>query len=778
MSNGEAEGTSGSHGPGPASTPSWWRRAHLLAARLVVGATAALVVGITLLPMPQRAVQVPTLVYADNGALLAALSPGERVPVTYGQIPYALRAATLAAEDATFFRNFGIDPAAILRAALADLRAGRVVQGGSTITQQLAKNLYLSDARTLSRKLVEVLYTLRLEATHSKRQILTSYLNTIYYGEGAYGVGAAAETYFAEPVSRLDLAQAALLAALPAAPQLYDPYLHPAAAGARQRWILQRMAALGFVSRARATAAAAEPLTYQRGQPPVTGPSAGYFIDYVLATIGHHDPALEAAVRAGGYRVYTTADPAMQAAADRAFADYMPPGTPDAQGVLQPQGALVAIDPATGAVRALIGGRSYRQTPFNRALYAMRQPGSTFKAFLYATAVGLGYPVTARQFDGPVSYPGAGGAPYVVHDYNGYSMRWLTMREAVADSVNVVAVKWARVVGLLRVIATARRMGLTTPLHRTLPLVLGTYGTTPLALAAAYVPLANGGWAVKPWCVVRVVNPAGDTVWAPPPPRLRRALNPGVAYIVTSLLESVMTSGTGRRLLPIVGRPVAGKTGTTNGLKDAWFVGYTPNLVTSVWVGDDTPANLGGYGDTLAGPIWAHFMADALAGTPPRDFRRPADVRVVTVSALDGLLPNATSPTVPELFLAGTTPTKHSTLSGYAGRYPGLTGIPGSQVTPPGSVTGPGTSSSTGASGSGAGTASGTRSGTGSRSGAGGTGSGSVAGTASGTASRSGAGASPGLQTGPGLPLPGTIPEVGGTPTLPGGSLPPRAGGA
>jgi 1A family penicillin-binding protein len=688
------EGT-GAPGPRVPQHLRWWRRVHVFSARLVACGAGALVLAVVFLPVHPRANRVPTLIYADNGRLVAALSPGERVPVSYDEIPYDVRAATLAAEDATFYRNFGIDPAAILRAAFIDLRAGAVVQGGSTITQQLAKNLYLSDARTFRRKALELLYTLRLQATHSKTQILTSYLNTIYYGEGAYGIGAAAEIYFDEPLSRIDLAQAALLAGLPAAPQLFDPYLHPAAARRRQLWVLQRMASLGFVSAARAAAAAAEPLRYQRGHVTAPGPPAAYFVQYVLASIGQHDPGLEAAVRAGGYRVYTTLDPTMQEAADRAFASYMPPGAPNALGVIEPEGALVAIDPRNGAVRALIGGRSYRQSPFNRALYAMRQPGSTFKAFLYATVVGRGYPVTDRLFDGPVSYPGAGGKPYVVHDWDGYSRRWVTVREAVADSVNVVAVKWAKIVGPAAVIATARRMGLTTPMQPTLPLVLGAYSTTPLELADAYLPLANGGWAMAPWCVERVVSPAGETVWAPPSPTPRRALDPGVAYIVTSLLQSVMTDGTGRHLLPIVGRPVAGKTGTTNGLKDAWFVGYTPTLVADVWVGDDTPADLGGYGDTIAGPVWAHFMANALAGTPVRTFPMPADVRIVRVSAVDGLLPNPTSPTVPEVFLAGTVPTRRSPLIGYAGRDPGLTGIPGSQITPPpASATGPAASAS------------------------------------------------------------------------------------
>jgi 1A family penicillin-binding protein len=672
-------------GPRARPAPSWtWRLRRALAWTVVAGA-AALAALVALVPLPPTAAGTrgPTLVYGADGQLVAELGPGLRLPLAYAQIPYDVRAATLAAEDASFYRNFGIDPVAIARAALVDLRAHAIVEGGSTITQQLAKNLYLSQARTWGRKLLEVVYTLRLEATHSKDQILADYLNTIYYGEGAYGIGAAAHVYFDQPAQALDLAQAALLAAIPAAPARYDPFLHPQAARARRQWVLARMAALGFVPRAAAEAAAAEPLGLRRGPPVPLGPAAGYFVDLVLAEIGHHDPALEAAVRAGGYRVDTTLEPAVQAAADQAFAAYLPPGVPDARGILQPQGALVAIDPRTGAVRALVGGRNHRLDPFDRALYALRQPGSTFKPFVYATALGLGYPVTARQYDGPTAFPGPGGRPYVVHDYDGYTYRWITMREAMADSVNVVAVRWAEVVGVRRVIATARRMGLDTPLTPSLPLALGADATTPLALADAYVPLANGGWAIPAWAVVRVVDGAGHVAWAPRPPVPHRALDPGVAYLTTSLLESVMTDGTGARLAPIVGRPVAGKSGTTDGLRDAWFAGYTPDLVAVVWVGDDTPTPGVGYGSDVAGPIWAHFLAQALAGTPPRPFPRPSDVEVVTVSAVDGLLPNPTSPRVREVFLRGTAPTRRSPLVGYAGRIPGLIGIPPSTILPP-----------------------------------------------------------------------------------------------
>lgn len=647
-----------------------------------VGMVGAFAATVALLPVPPAPGGPPTVIYDSRGVEAGTLAaPGSRVPVPLSEVPQDLQTATISTEDASFYRNFGVNPVAIVRAALVDLRARAIIEGGSTITQQLAKNLYLTDRRTLGRKLLELLYTFRLDATHTKPQILDMYFNNIYYGQGAWGVGAAAQAYFGENVSSLDLAQSALLAGLPAAPTLYDPYQHPRAAQSRQHWVLGRMVDTGAITEQQARSAMAEPLHFTHGTVSTT-PPPGYFFQYVLAQVGLHSPALEADIRRGGYQVYTTLNTRVQAAADAAFQKYMPAGRP-VSGALEPQGALVAINPVSGAVEALVGGRSAQTAPFNRALYALRQPGSTFKPFLYATVIAAGYPPTAQQFDGPVTYTGYDGQPYTVRDEGPYPQRSLTMREALAVSSNVVAVKWAQIVGLPQVIATARRMGITSPLQPTLPLVLGADDVTPLELADAYVPLANLGTAYPAWCIERVVGPGGRVVWAPHAPSGRRALTPGVAYIVTNMLQSVLQNGTGRALAPIMGRPGAAKTGTSTDNNDAWFVGYTPDLVTAVWVGNDTPSPLAGGGAALAGPIWAHFMAQALQGTPSAIWVRPADVAEVRVSALDGLLPNASSPTVPELFLRNHEPGTVSPIWGTAQVSPGLIGIPGAPITPP-----------------------------------------------------------------------------------------------
>lgn len=659
----------------------WVRRLGWVGVSLV----AAVVALIAVLPIRVPAMSNPTVIYDDRGRVLATLYRQNRVPVTLAEVPAVMQRAVIDAEDRDFYGDFGINPRSILRAAIVDLRERRIVQGGSTIAQQLAKTLFLTPARTFTRKIEEVAYTLKLEATYTKPEILQMYLNDVYFGDGAYGVGAAARTYFDKPVQALTLPEAALLAGLIRAPGAYNPYVHPKLAQQVRLNVLDSMVAAGTIDRAQAAAAAAQPLgvVARRPQP---GSERSYLIHYILGQVTAAHPNLADSLRRGGYRIFTTIDLTMQEAAEKDFARYMPPGKPDSQGIVQPEGALVAIDPQTGGIRAMVGGRGNPGDTFNRAVDAQRQPGSTFKAFLYSAVLSAGYTVADRQMDAAVSYPGADGGVYRPTDYGStpYLNKEVTVREALAISDNVAAVKWANLIGPERVIAVARRMGITSPMQPTLPLVLGAYTVTPLELADAYVPLANLGKAIAPWSIRAVIAPDGRPVAMPAPPKARQALSPGVAYIVTSLLESVLTQGTGKGLLPILqGRPAAGKTGTTNDQKDAWFVGYTPSLVAAVWVGDDIPRPMAnGYGSQLAGPIWAHFMADAERGTEISDWAQPGDVVTVKVSADDGLLPNPSSPTVPEVFLRGTVPTAVSPILSRTAP-PAPVGLPGDMMNPP-----------------------------------------------------------------------------------------------
>ncbi|MBX6378224.1 MAG: PBP1A family penicillin-binding protein, partial [Clostridia bacterium] len=622
-------------------------------------AFVALVLAVLLTPLPRAQVPQATQILDAEGRLAAKLFVENRTPVPLAEVPVALREAVVAVEDDRFYRHFGIDPIALVRALVINLRAGHIVEGGSTITQQLAKNLYLTRERSLGRKVYEAFLTLQLEARYSKDEILEMYLNQIYLGHGTYGVEAASRLYFGKPVRELDLAEAALLAGLPRAPETYSPFRNPDLALQRRRHVLNRMAELGYLKREQADAAAAEPLRLAQRPP---RQRAAYFVDYVLRQIEARHPEMTDSLYVGGYRIYTTMDLRMQEAAERALAEGLPPGRPDRRGVPQPEGALVAIDPRNGYIKALVGGRDPDHPRDNRAVEARRQPGSAFKPFLYAAVLSRGYTVVDRQVCEFVRFPGRQpGEWYTPADYTEggrrppYHNRPMSVREAVEISDNVVAVRWTDQIGPRAVIDTARAMGIQSRLEPTLDIALGSYEVTPLEMAVAYAPLANLGWAVEPVAILRIVGPDGQVV-EEQRPRTRKVLDEGVAYILTDVLKGVLTRGTARNLGPLLDRPAAGKTGTTEFSDNAWFVGYTPDLVAAVYVGNDRPSPLPGAGASLAGPVWARFMREALAGRPATDWSRPANVLSVRVSADDGLLPNFTSPTVEELFLAGTEP--------------------------------------------------------------------------------------------------------------------------
>ncbi len=644
------------------------RKAHRLArglrwAALGLGGVAVALgltlLALSLLPLPAPRLPRASEIYDANGVLVTKLFVQNRTPVPLARMPRQLRQAFLAVEDDRFYRHPGVDPLGIARAAVRNLLAGRVVEGGSTITQQLARSLYLTPERTLARKLQELFLTLQLEARYSKDEILELYLNSIYLGSGAYGVQAAAQLYFGKDVSDLTLEESALLAGLARAPELYNPFKDPDLAVRRRNVVLSRMAAVGFLPEEAAARAQAAPLRLAERPPPGR---AAYFVDYVLRELRSRHPGLERDLYRAGYRIYTTMDVRMQEAAERAVAELLPPAQPDARGVPQPQVALVALDPRNGYLRALVGGRDPEHASNNRAVTAHRQPGSAFKPFLYAAVLEAGYTAADQQVCEYVSYPGAeAGRPYVPTDYteggrrSPYHNRPLSVREAIEISDNVVAVKWAATIGPRRLAEMAHRLGIESDLEPALPLALGSSEVTPLEMAVAYAPFANMGWRVKPIAVLRVEDPQGR-VLEENRPQLTKVLDEKVAYILTDILKGVITRGTASNLAGWLDRPAAGKTGTTDRNENAWFIGYTPDLVTAVWVGNDLPSPLPGFGSTLAGPVWAGFTRRALAGLTARDFVRPPGVITVAVSAADGLLPNPTSPVVHELFVAGTEP--------------------------------------------------------------------------------------------------------------------------
>lgn len=649
--------------------PTGGRRARLARlarpARLaLLGAILAFFVGSVSLfalvqatPLPPAPELVGSTVYGRNNEVVARLFLEDRTPVPIAGLPRHLLDAVIAIEDYRFLRHKGIDPIGIARAVFRNTLAGRRVEGASTITQQLARELYLTQERTYTRKVQEALLALRLEQLYDKTRILEMYLNQVYWGHGAFGVEVASQIYFGQPASEVSLAEAALLAGLLRSPENYTPHRYPEVAVRRRNFVLGRMAELGYISEAQAQAARDEPLRLAPLRPRVQ--EAPYFIDYILAEIGRTHPEVSRAAYHAGFQIYTTLDLAMQRAANQAMQTKLTRGEPDAQGVTQPQAALVAVDPQTGGILAMVGGRSYRETQLNRTAQAHRQPGSAFKPFLYAALIDRHYTTISQQVCEPVSFPGGPGQPrWTPVDYGDdpYHDRPMTMREALKVSDNVVAVRWLYEIGPQVMIDYARRMGITSPLAPFLPLALGTFEVSPLELATAYSPLANGGMRVEPLAVLRVLTRDGQ-VLIENRPRVQPAIPAATAFLVTDMLRSVMgPGGTGAHLGWQLNRPSAGKTGTTNEARDAWFVGYVPQLVSAVYVGYDEPATLWGPGGRVAGPIWLEFMRLALREVPPADFPMPPDVVEVALCAETLLPAGPTCPQVRERFREGTAP--------------------------------------------------------------------------------------------------------------------------
>jgi 1A family penicillin-binding protein len=633
---------------------------------LVVLAAALLALAVAgLADLPETKVPLTSTFFDRDGQVVATRFEQNRFAVTLDQVPPALAAAFIAVEDHRFYRHFGLDVQALLRALWRNLLAGRLAEGGSTITQQLARNLFLTPDKTLSRKLQEAMLAVQLERRFTKDEILEKYLNTIYFGHAAYGVEAASRTYFGKPVQELTLAEAAMLAGIPRGPALYSPFLDFTAAKARQEVVLSRMSEEGFISEAEKDTALAAKLVLRDRSPGIGNVQYGaYFIDYLiereLAAIFPEDPQI---VYRGGLQVHTTLDREMQHAAEEAVKTLLPVLGGE-QGVQQPQVALVAIDPRDGGIRALIGGRDFRQSQFNRAIPpagARRSPGSAFKPFVFAAALEAGFTPANVRVSEPVSYTIPGQAePYMPGEYGGEFFGPLIMRRALARSSNIVAIKTHMEIGPQRAVEVAGRLGIGSPLLAVPSLPLGTSHVTPLEMAAAYAAFANLGLRVQPLFITRITDSTGRLLYENRP-RLSAVLDARIAYLLTNMLRDVLApGGTGSFLGPLVNRPAAAKTGTSEDHRDAYIVGYTPELVAAVWVGNDNNSTLGRgqTGGRLAGPVWANFMRHALQDVPAGDFARPHGLEEALICPETGLLHNPLCAVTPvqELFLAGTAP--------------------------------------------------------------------------------------------------------------------------
>jgi penicillin-binding protein 1A len=732
-----------------------------------------------------------SIVYSEEDEIIGKFLLNNRIPIPYEQIPPLLIKAFLAAEDSEFFYHRGIDIKGILRALLKNLMAGKIVQGGSTITQQVAKTFFLTPQKSLLRKLKEMAYAFGLERTLTKEEILHLYLNNIYLGNGAYGIEAASESYFNKKVQQLTLPEMAMLAGLVKAPSRYSPVHHFHRAKERQAYVLGRMAELNYITPSQKEAALRAPLRIQSKES-IFFSKAPYFTEFIRQQV-EKKYGKEKLYREG-LRIYTTLDLNLQKAAQQAIEmglreldkrqgfrgpmerlseqelkellrrkrtglsllplneifegvilskddskKYYTVWVEDRKGILpysemswalhikpsphfrpskikgpgdllQPgdivqvrikevskkesslilsleqkplvQGALLCLDPKTGYIKAMVGGRDFSESQFNRAIYSRRQPGSAFKPLIYAAALEKGYTPSTIIMDSPVEYPDHdGGSYWAPKNYDKNFLGPITFRNALAHSRNVVTVKILEEIGIDHALKFIKRMGIESPIQRNLSIALGTSGVSMLELATAFSIFANGGEKIKPIYIKKIVTMKGEVLeenisfeeeenreeeneeengepYPRTPKQKERVLSPQHAFIMTHLLEGVVQHGTGQRA-KILGRPIAGKTGTSSDYADAWFIGYTPSLLAAVWVGFDDKTSLGRNetGARAALPIWISFMERALRGTPVEPFRVPEGIVLMRVNLETGLPTDGGSQeTILEAFPEGSIP--------------------------------------------------------------------------------------------------------------------------
>ncbi|MEK7858624.1 MAG: PBP1A family penicillin-binding protein [Elusimicrobiota bacterium] len=574
-----------------------------------------------------------------------------RDPASAEELPRPLKDAVIAAEDKRFLTHRGVDPRAIMRSAWHNA-VGSDLHGGSTITQQLVKNLFLTPKRHWRRKLSEAALALYLELRYSKEKILTLYLNHIYFGQegpvSVAGIKAAARFYFDKPLSELSLPDCALLAGLIRSPHRYNPRRDPAAAKQRRDFVLKRMQDEGMISAEQRQQASAAPLALAAAQKTRKdkNDNAYFLAEVVRQALPRFG---EDALFRQGLSLYTTMDPLLQKAAQRALR------------LSKNQAALVALDPATGRVLALAGGRDYAESQFNRATQASRQPGSAFKPFLYGAALENGFTPASTLEDSKKAYK-KGPKTWTPENYDGVYHGTTTVREALAHSMNAASLDLANKLGPKRVIEYARRLGIISPLEPSLALVLGVSEVNLLELTGAYAAFANGGFKVTPRLITSVSDAEGQVLEYT---TLERdpVLKPADAFLMTSMLASVIKEGTARSLSALGWtRSSAGKTGTTNDGRDAWFIGYTRELLAGVWVGDDDHRSIKATGAKDAGPVWVSFMQEASAG-PDRPFVQPQGLVTVKLDPASGYLARTGCPVKQdEVFVIGSEPVERCPL--------------------------------------------------------------------------------------------------------------------
>jgi penicillin-binding protein 1A len=595
----------------------------MLASSIVAGGLVGLAISFRNLPDVRQLRNFfpteTTFIYDINGKLLASLhGEANREVIALDRISPHLKRAVLASEDSHFYDHHGINPSGIGRALITNLAAGGVREGGSTITMQLVKNLFLTQRRAYTRKLAEAVLAIRLEQILSKEQILEMYLNQVYWGHNNYGVQTAARTFFNKSAQNLNLAESAMMAGLIQAPEEFSPFRNMELAKRKQREVLGRMRELNWITQQDYDEALNTELTFGRIRS-----FQGSALPYVTNTVSRElvQKFGRDALIKGGMRVQTTVETDFQMMAERTVSNWSQKLS--SQGLRNNQIALVAIDPRTQFIKALVGGINSRTSEFNRATQALRQPGSAFKPLVYYAAFASGkYTPDSIVQDTPVSYRDGSGW-YTPRNYDNTFQGAITVRSSLAQSRNIPVIKMGMDIGMNRVVEVSRTLGINSPMAPVTSLPLGAIGMTPLELASAYATLANYGWKSPPTIMARVTDSSGN-ILLDNTPKPQLVLDQWASAATIDIMRSVVTNGTGRAA--DIGRPSAGKTGTTSSERDIWYVGTVPQLTTAIWVGRDDNARLsrGATGGGMVAPIWRDFMEQALKGVPSEDFKPPS----------------------------------------------------------------------------------------------------------------------------------------------------------
>lgn len=554
-----------------------------------------------------------TTIYSSNGEVIKTFTAFKFEKVSIDKIPQHLKDAIIATEDKNFYHHRGFDTLGMIRSTIANVSSGQVKQGASTITQQLARILFLSNERTFDRKIKELIIAHRIEKTISKDEILEMYLNSVYLGSGVYGVSSAAKTFFDKDLSKLTLAEQALIAGLPQAPSIYSPFNNKKAGLKRRNQVLKRMYRNKFITLEQMEAAQKEGLHLSNKPRIYSYNKAPYFIDFVLnelKNIGFE----EQEISQGGLKIYTTLDYKSQNTAQTAaVAQLERAGLKNSAN----QVALFSFSPATGRIYAYIGGKNYEQSQYDRVTKAIRPSGSSFKPFVYATALQQGVNVDDTIEDTPLTFK-----DWSPKNYGKKYRGKITIWQALAISSNVAAVRLIKKTGVDAVIQTAREMGISTPLANDMTIALGSNGVKLYDMVVAYGAFANGGFRVRPYSVERVENSRGITIYENSGPKIVKVINFETAAGMTYMLRKVVEIGTGKAAN--IAQNIAGKTGTTNDYRDAWFVGFTPDIVTGVWIGNDNNTKLPGItGGSLPARIFAEYMKTAIQNFPKSVFDYP-----------------------------------------------------------------------------------------------------------------------------------------------------------